>query len=179
MSVIEATIAEQVPVGTWKIDSTHSSVEFQIKHTGIATIRGRFAGVEGTLVGGEAPSLAGTIQVATVDTADEQRDTHLASPDFFDVERFPVATFEATRFEPGLVVGTLTLKGVTREVELDASFAGTGVDPWGNERIGLDLEGEIDRTDFGLIWNAPLPGGGFLLSDRVKLQASFSLVKEA
>jgi polyisoprenoid-binding protein YceI len=179
MSVIESTIAEQVPVGTWKIDPAHSNVEFAIKHTGVATVRGRFSGIEGTLVGGESPSLAGTIQVATVDTADEQRDTHLASPDFFDVERYPVATFEATRFEPGTVVGVLTIKGVTREVELDASFGGAGVDPWGNDRIGLDLEGDLDRTDFGLTWNAPLPGGGFLLSDRVKLQASFSLVKEA
>ena len=179
MTVVESTIAEQVPVGTWKIDPTHSGVEFRIKHTGVATVRGRFGGIDGTLVGGDAPSLAGTIQVATVDTADEQRDAHLASPDFFDVERYPVATFEAARFEPGVVVGTLTLKGVSREIELDASFGGAGVDPYGNERIGLDLEGELDRTDFGLTWNAPLPGGGFLLSDRVRLQASFSLVKEA
>ena len=179
MSVLESTIAEVVPAGTWTIDPAHSNVEFQIKHSGIATVRGRFTGIAGTLVGGDEPRLAGTIQVATVDTADEQRDTHLASPDFFDVERYPVATFEATRFEPGRVVGALTLKGVTRELELDATFGGTAVDAWGNERVGIELEGQLDRTDFGLTWNAPLPGGGFLLSDRVTLQASFSLVKEA
>jgi polyisoprenoid-binding protein YceI len=176
MTVVE-TIAQLVPSGTWKIDPTHSSVEFAIKHTGVATVRGYFADVEGTLVGGDSPVLTGTISVASVDTRDENRDAHLLSPDFFDSERYPIATFEATRFEPGRVVGTLTLKGVTRDVELEASFGGSGVDAYGNERIGLDLEGEIDRSDFGLTWNAPLPGGGLLLSDTVKLQASFSLVK--
>jgi polyisoprenoid-binding protein YceI len=179
MSVIESTIAQLVPSGTWKIDPVHSGLEFAIKHSGVATVRGRFGGIEGTLVGGESPSLSGSIQLATVDTGDEARDTHLGSPDFFDVERFPVATFEATGFEPGVVVGTLTLKGVTREVRLDAEFGGAATDAFGNERVGLDLEGEIDRRDFGLSWNAPLPGGGFLLSDRVKLQASFSLVEGA
>ncbi len=176
MTVVD-TIAQLAPPGTWKIDPAHSSVEFGIKHSGVATVRGRFGGVEGTLAGGDSPTLSGTIDVASVDTGDENRDTHLLSPDFFDTERFPLATFEATRFEPGVVVGTLTLKGVTREVELEASFGGSAVDAYGNERIGLDLEAEIDRSDFDLTWNAPLPGGGLLLSDTVKLQASFSLVK--
>jgi len=178
MSAVE-TIVELAPAGTWNIDPVHSSIEFAVKHTGIATVRGRFTGVEGKLVGGDSPSIAGTVQIASVTTNDEQRDAHLLSPDFFDAERYPVATFEASRFEPGTVVGTLTLKGVSREVELEASFGGTATDPWGNDRIGLELEGEVDRTDFGLTWNAPLPGGGLLLSDRVKLQASLSLVKEA
>jgi polyisoprenoid-binding protein YceI len=176
MTVVE-TIAQLVPTGTWKIDPAHSSVEFGVKHTGVATVRGRFGDVEGTLVGGASPNLSGTINVASVDTGDENRDAHLLSPDFFDAERYPDASFEATRFEPGLVIGTLTIKGVTREVELDARFGGSAVDAFGNERVGLDLEGEIDRGDFGLTWNAPLPGGGLLVSDTVKLQASFSLVK--
>ena len=178
MSAVE-TIVELAPAGTWSIDPVHSGIEFAVKHSGIATVRGRFTGVEGRLVGGESPSLTGAIRIASIGTDDEQRDAHLLSPDFFDVERYPVATFEATRFELGLVAGTLTLKGVSREVELEASFGGTAIDAYGNERIGLELEGEIDRTDFGLSWNAPLPGGGLLLSDRVKLQAGFSLVKEA
>ena len=177
MSAVETTIAQLAPTGTWTIDPVHSHVEFAIKHSGVATIRGRFGGVEGTLAGGDSPRISGTIQIGSVDSGDETRDTHLLSPDFFDVERYPVATFEATRFEPGRVIGTLTIKDVSREVELDASISGPNTDPWGNERIGLDLEGELDRGDFGLTWNAPLPGGGFLLSDRVKVQASFSLVR--
>jgi polyisoprenoid-binding protein YceI len=178
MTVVE-TIAQLAPSGTWSIDPVHSSVDFSVKHTGVATVRGQFRELEGTFVGGEEPRIAGTIRVASVDTRDEQRDAHLASPDFFDADRFPVATFEAADFEPGRVVGKLTLKGITREVELDASFGGSAVDAYGNERIGLELEAEIDRTDFGLTWNAPLPGGGLLLSDTVKLQASLSLVKAA
>jgi polyisoprenoid-binding protein YceI len=178
MTVVE-TIAQLVPQGTWSIDPVHSSADFSIKHTGVATVRGQFREIEGTFVGGQEPRIAGRIKVASVDTRDESRDAHLASPDFFDAERFPVATFEATEFEPGRVVGTLTLKGVTREVELEASFGGSAVDAYGGDRIGLELEGEIDRTEFGLTWNAPLPGGGLMLSNTVKLQASLSLVKAA
>lgn len=180
MSTTDTTIAsEVVPVGTWKADPSHSTFEFAVRHMGVATVKGRFADVDATLVGGAAPSLDGTIGVASVDTRDETRDGHLQSPDFFDVERFPQARFHSVRVEPDRVVGLLTLKGVTHEIELAATISGGGTDPYGNERIGLDLDGEIDRTDYGVDWNAPLPGGGFLLADRVKLSASFSFVREA
>jgi polyisoprenoid-binding protein YceI len=135
------------------------------------------AGPRSRSAGGDESSLEGAIGVASADTGDEDRDAHLSAPDFFDAERFPRARFVATRIDPERVVGELTLKGVTREIELDASWAGSGTDPWGNERIGLELEGEIDRTEYGLVWNQPLPTGGFLVDDRVKLLASFSLVK--
>lgn len=177
MSVVEIT-EQVVPSGTWKVDPSHSAVEFAVKHMMIATVRGRFRDFEAVLDGGEEPLLEGTIGVASVDTGDENRDGHLVSPDFFDAERHPQARFVATVVEPERVVGELTLAGVTREVELGARWTGAGTDPWGNERIGLDLEGEIDRTEFGLRWNQPLPTGGFLVDDRVKLLASFSLVKE-
>jgi polyisoprenoid-binding protein YceI len=179
-----SSVAEQttlIPAGTWDIDPAHSSVEFQVKHLGIATVKGRAPVVRGTIEGGERPSIEGTVDVTSFTTFDETRDDHLRSPDFFDAERYPELRFESTvvelRDQALVVTGNLTIKGDTKPVELRGSFAGSGVDPWGNERIGLDLEGTIDRNEWGVSWNAPLPGGGFLLPDTVKLAASFSAVK--
>ena len=178
MSTIE-TLNTAIPAGTWKIDPTHSRVEFSIRHMGIATIRGSFADFDGVIDGGDEPQISGAIRVASVDTRDEARDGHLQSPDFFDAERHPEITFASTRFEPGKLVGDLTIRGVTREVELVAQMTGAGTDPWGNERLGLELEGEIDRHEFGVSWNTPLPTGGLLLGDTVRLTAGFSAVKDA
>jgi polyisoprenoid-binding protein YceI len=178
MSTIE-TLNTAIPAGTWKIDPTHSRVEFSIRHMGIATIRGSFADFDGVIDGGDEAQISGAIRVASVDTRDEARDGHLQSPDFFDAERHPEITFASTRFEPGKLVGDLTIRGVTREVELVAQMTGAGTDPWGNERLGLELEGEIDRREFGVSWNTPLPTGGLLLGDTVRLTAGFSAVKEA
>jgi polyisoprenoid-binding protein YceI len=178
MTTLETT-ATAIPAGTWTADPAHSTFEFGVRHMGIATVKGRFTEVAATLVGGDQPALAGTIAVASVDTHDETRDGHLLSPDFFDAERFPEAHFESTLVGPDRVVGLLTLKGVTREIELAARVEGPGTDPWGNERLGLELEGEIDRHDFGVSWNTPLPDGGFLVGDRVRLTASFSFVEGA
>jgi polyisoprenoid-binding protein YceI len=179
-----SALAEQttvVPTGTWSIDPPHSSVEFQVRHLGIATVKGRAPVIHGTIEGGESPSIEGTVDVTSFTTFDETRDGHLQSPDFFDAERYPELRFESTevdvRGEELLVTGDLTIKGVTKPVELRGSFAGSGMDPWGNERIGLDLEGTIDRREWGVSWNAPLPGGSFLLPDTVKLAASFSALK--
>ena len=176
MSTLEIT-ENTIPTGTWNVDPTHSAVEFAVRHMMIATVKGRFTDFEAVLEGGEEPHLEGTIGVASADTGDENRDAHLSAPDFFDAERYPRAKFVATQIEPERVVGELTLRGVTKEIELDATWTGAGTDPWGSERIGLELEGEIDRTEYGLVWNQPLPTGGFLVDDRVKLLASFSLVK--
>jgi polyisoprenoid-binding protein YceI len=179
-----SSVAEQttlIPAGTWEIDPAHSSVEFQVKHLGIATVKGRAPVVRGTIEGGERPSIEGTVDVTSFTTFDETRDGHLRSPDFFDAERYPELRFESTdlelRDQALVVTGNLTIKGKTKPVELRGSFAGSGADAWGNERIGLDLEGTIDRTEWGVSWNAPLPGGGFLLPDTVRLAASFSAVK--
>jgi polyisoprenoid-binding protein YceI len=181
MSILAETSATVIPAGTWSIDPAHSAVEFHIKHLGLATVKGRAPVVSGAIEGGEEPSIQGTVAVASITTFDENRDGHLQSPEFFDVERYPELSFESTEIEfrgdDLRVEGELTVKGITKPVTLRGTFAGSGVDPWGNDRVGIDLEGTIDRTDWGLHWNAPLPGGGFLLPNDVKLTATFSAVR--
>jgi polyisoprenoid-binding protein YceI len=181
MSILADTSATVIPVGTWSIDPAHSAVEFHIKHLGLATVKGRAPVVGGTIGGGERPSIQGTVAAASITTFDENRDGHLQSPEFFDVARYPELNFQSTQIAfhgSDLVVdGELTVKGITKPVTLRGTFAGSGVDPWGNDRIGIDVEGTVDRTEWGLNWNAPLPGGGFLLPDDVKLTATFSAVK--
>ena len=175
MSAVET----RIPVGTWAADPSHSSIEFAVRHMAITTVKGAFREFEAVLEGGESPALSGAVRTASVDTRDSDRDAHLRAPDFFDSDRHPEATLAATSIEDGQIVAELTLRGVTDEVVFAAAFTGPAVDPWGNERIGLELDGAIDRTRFGLDWNAPLPGGGLLLPDTVELHASFSLVKRA
>ena len=183
MSVVEAT--NVIPAGTYAADPSHSSVEFGVRHMGLATIRGRAASVTATLdATGDAPVLEGTIDATSLTTHDEQRDGHLTSPEFFDTARYPQMEFRSTGFETAedgslLLAGELTIKGTTKPVELRATVTGSGQDPWGNERVGLDVEGTINRHDFGVSWNAPLPAGGFLLADDVRLFGSFSFVKQA
>lgn len=165
--------------GTYGIDPVHSQLGFAVRHLGISTIRGTFSGVSATLLGGDTPTLTGSIELASVSTKDEGRDAHLLSPDFFDTERYPEATFEATFITPEKLVGDFTLKGITNEVEFSASYTEAGVDPYGNDRVGIELEGVIDRSDYGVTFNMPLPTGGFALGEKVKLFASLSFVKEA
>lgn len=183
MQILAETAAAVIPAGTWSIDPAHSTLEFSITHMGLATVKGRAPGVSGTIVGGPEPSLEGSVAVASITTFDENRDAHLRSPEFFDVERFPELTFRSTEVvaedDRLRIRGELAIKGVTKPVPLEGRLVGTGTDPWGNERIGLELAGTIDRTEFGLTWNAPLPGGGFLLPDEVRLTASFSAVRAA
>ena len=181
MSVLETTV-KALPDGTYTVDPAHSSVGFDVKHLGIATVHGRFTVISGTLTGGDEPRLEGIVDLTSATTDDEQRDTHLASPDFFDVERFPQATFRSTSIEDlgdgaVRVAGDLTLKGVSKEIELTGSVAGPATDPWGNERVGLELTGVIDRNEFGVKWNVPLPDGGYLLQDDVKITIDVSAVK--
>ena len=183
MAVLDTTV-KAVPDGSFALDPAHSSVAFEVKHLGIATVRGRFTVISGSLTGGDSPALEGVVGMASATTFDEQRDGHLASPDFFDVEQFPQATFRSTSFEllgdgTVRVIGDLTLKGVTKQIELSGTIAGPATDPWGSERIGLELTGVVDRNDFGVKWNAPLPGGGFLLPDDVRIAIDVSGVKGA
>ncbi len=174
-----ATPERIIPTGTWKLDPTHSQVDFSVKHLGISTVRGAFPDVSARLVGGEEPGLTGSIRLASVTTKDPDRDAHLSSPDFFDTERHPEATFEATFISPERLVGNFTLKGVTKEIELASSLIGPITDPSGGERFGIELEGVIDRTDYGVNFNMPLPTGGLALGTDVKLFASLSFVREA
>lgn len=181
MSILAETSVTTIPAGSWSIDPSHSTVEFKIKHLGLATVKGRAPVVSGTITGGAQPSIVGTVDVASITTFDDTRDEHLRSPDFFDVARYPELSFESTdvrQVGAELVAdGLLTIKGVSEPVTLRGELVGTETDPWGNERIGVDLETTIDRTVWGLTWNAPLPGGGFLLPDTVTLATSFSAVK--
>lgn len=183
MTILAETAARVIPNGTWEIDPAHSSVEFEVRHLGLATVKGRAPVVAGSIDGGNEPSLRGTVDVSSITTFDETRDGHLQSPDFFDVARYPELRFESTSVRAEgrtvIAVGDLTIKGVTKPVTLRGTFVGAGADPWGNERIGLDLQTTIDRTQWGVNWNAPLPGGGFMLPNEVKLTASFSAVKGA
>jgi polyisoprenoid-binding protein YceI len=176
-----------VPAGTWKVDPAHSTVEFAVKHMMIATVKGRFTEFEGTLEVGDDPRGAkafGTITVASIDTHEAQRDGHLRSVDFFDAERFPAIRFESKRIEyvEGAlfrIVGDLTIRDVSRELDLEAAFQGAGRDPYGDDRVALEIRGEIDRKDFGLTWNQVLETGGFLVGDTVKLAVDISAVKAA
>ncbi|MBA2424833.1 MAG: polyisoprenoid-binding protein [Actinobacteria bacterium] len=181
MTIVADTSATVIPTGTWSIDPVWSSLEFEIKKLGLMTVKGRIPGFSGTIEGGEAPSITGSVDASTITTFDDTRDGHLQSPEFFDTERYPELRFEstavATKGDELIVEGDLTIKGVTKPIELTGSFVGAGVDPYGNDRIGIELAGAVDRTDFGLNWNAPLPGGDFLLPNEVVLRANLAAVK--
>lgn len=175
----------RVPTGTWTVDPVHSSVGFEVKHMMISTVRGHFRQYEGMLEAAEDyhdSRVWGSAEVASIDTNNADRDEHLRGPDFFDAERWPSIKFESTAIdhvEVGLyrVRGDLTIKGVTREIEVEASVEGAGVDPWGNDRVGIAVRGSIDRTDFGLAWQQSLAGGGLLIGDQVALRIDISAVR--
>jgi polyisoprenoid-binding protein YceI len=176
---------EAIPAGTYSVDPAHSSVGFEVRHMGIATVRGSFREFQGTVdATGDAPALSGAVEVKSIDTGDENRDTHLTSPEFFDAEQHPQISFHSTAGEPAddgklRLNGEITIKGITKPIELTGVVAEGGADPWGNERIGLELEGVIDRREFDLKWNQTLPNGNLLVSNEVKLLLSVSAVKAA
>jgi polyisoprenoid-binding protein YceI len=157
MSVVENTGAQLLAAGFWQIDPVHSVVEFRVRHMMIATVKGRFGDFDGAIDASEVPSVAGTIRVASLEALDARRDEHLRSSDFFEAERFPELSFEASALEFDgddrrfLVPGELTIKDVTRPVLLDGVFQGFGVHPGGGEQIAFALRAELDRTDFGLV----------------------------
>ncbi|MEX0850411.1 MAG: YceI family protein [Gaiellaceae bacterium] len=183
MTIVSDTSATIIPTGTWSIDPVWSALEFEIEKLGLVTVKGRVPGFSGTIEGGESPSIVGTVDASTITTFDETRDGHVQSPEFFDTDRYPELRFESTAVETKgdelVVQGDLTIKGVTKPIELKGSFVGAGVDPYGNDRIGIELAGTIDRTEFELNWNAPLPGGNFLLPNEVVLRANLAAVKAA
>ncbi len=172
---------------TYTIDASHSVVEFAVKHMMITTVKGSFADVAGTLsIPGDDLAQASvnvTIQTASVTTRNEQRDGHLRSPDFFDAEKFPSITYASKSVQKKgdafVLVGDLTMHGVTKEVTLAVTDNGAGKDPWGGTRRSFEATGPIDRRDFGLEWNAALETGGVLVSTDVKLHLDLQLVKQA
>ena len=176
-----STIAKQsIPTGTWAADPVHSNVSFEVAYAGTNTFRGSFRDFTATLADGR---LEGAAKVASVDVKDEQLNGHLQTPDFFDGERFPEVAFRATelrRLEDNRVEGKgeLTIKGTTQPVELEGVIAGEpSTDPFGRERLGLKLETSIDRTQYGVSWNAPNQSGGDYVANDVKLIAELAFVK--
>ncbi|RME76634.1 MAG: polyisoprenoid-binding protein [Chloroflexi bacterium] len=169
----------------WQIDPTHSLIEFSVKHMMIATVRGRFTRFEGQVhldpKNPEASYAEGSVDVSSIDTREPDRDAHLRSADFFDVEKFPRMTFRSTRVERVegnryRVAGELTIKDVTREVVFDVTDGGRMKDPWGNIRWGVSAVTRISRKDFGLTWNVALEAGGWLVGDDIKIEAELEAV---
>jgi polyisoprenoid-binding protein YceI len=164
---------------TWSLDPHHTSVAFSAKHLGVATVRGSFGQVTANLELNDPndPTTGGgsvTIQAASLTTGSEMRDGHLKGPDFLDVEKYPEIVFTLKSIKPDgdnfKVTGDLTIKDVTKEITLDYEHSGSVVDPYGNTKVGGTLTGTINRSDWGLTWNVALGGGGFLVSEKVKLE---------
>jgi polyisoprenoid-binding protein YceI len=182
MSVTTRTV---LPTGTWSVDPAHSSVEFSVKHLGIATVRGVFNEFEGTFEVGDdgAARARGTVKAASIDTNEDTRDNHLRSEDFFHAEVHPELRFESTEIRPlddasFEIHGELTMRGVTRPVVLEAQLQGGETDPWGNERVGLEVSGQVNRREWGLTWNQMLGSGNVLVGDKVKLSLDISAIKQ-
>ncbi len=172
----------------WNLDPAHSTIGFGVRHMVMSTVRGHFndysvaAEVDENDIARSSATV--TIQAASIDTGDADRDAHLRSADFFDVEKHPEITFQSKRFEPKggsdyRIVGDLTICGITKEVALDAEVTAPLKDPWGNMKAGLSAEGKINRKDFGLGWNAVLEAGGLVVGDSVKLSIELELAKAA
>jgi polyisoprenoid-binding protein YceI len=172
---------------TWAIDPAHTHVEFAVKHLMISTVRGRFAGVSGTVITNDADPAKAIAEIdidaASIDTREAQRDAHLKSADFFHVEEHPKLIFKSKRVtdikgDAFKLIGDLTIHGVTREVALDVTSGGRGKDPWGGERAAFSATTAIKRSDYGLTWNQALEAGGFLVGDDIKISLDVELVKK-
>jgi polyisoprenoid-binding protein YceI len=182
MSVTTRTV---LPTGTWTVDPAHSNVEFSAKHLGIAKVRGAFNEFEGSFeVGDDGSAKArGTVEVVSIDTNEDQRDTHLRSEDFFHAEVHPQLSFESTEIravddDAFLIHGDLTMRGDTRPIVLEAELQGTEIDPWGNERVALEARGQLNRRDWGMTFNQVLGSGNMLVSDKIKLSLDISAIKQ-
>ena len=173
--------------GTWTIDPVHSDVSFSVRHMMVSKVRGRFGSFAGQIVTGDTPfdsAVSATIDLGSIDTNNAQRDEHIRSADFFDVENHPTMTYRSTGVrvgsDGGLVLeGELTLKGVTRPVELELEVNGFGGDPYGNTRAGFSAKGQISRGAFGVDISMPLDGGGVVVGDKINLSLEIEAVLEA
>jgi polyisoprenoid-binding protein YceI len=169
---------------TWTIDPTHSEVGFTVKHMMITKVNGTFDAVNAVIDaedGFKNAVIEATIETASVNTRNEQRDGHLKSADFFDVENHPIITFKAevSELASGTLNGEFSMHGVTKTIPLNIDFYGEVTDPWGNKKTGMSFEATINRKDFGLVWNAALETGGVLVSEDVKLRGELQFVKNA
>jgi polyisoprenoid-binding protein YceI len=173
---------------SWNLDTIHSGINFSVRHMVVSKVRGRFAKFTGNVALDEGDltrsTVEATIDASSIDTGTAQRDEHLRSADFFDVEHFPEIRFRSTGIEKlgterYRLTGELTIRDVSREIALDVEYGGRGKDPWGNERVGFTAKASLDRKDFGLKWNQALETGGVLVSDRVEIELELQAVKAA
>jgi len=171
--------------GPWAIDVSHSSINFKVRHLGLAKTRGRFTRFEGVVQVGEQPtdtSVEVSIELDSVDTHDETRDNHLRSPDFFDVANHPTMTFRSTGVRGAgtdwVLDGDLTIAGVTKPVSLEVEYDGVSTDPWGGVRAGFTAKTEVNREDWGLTYNAVLETGGFLVGKNVTIELDVELIRQ-
>ncbi len=178
-----ADINTLVP-GTYTVDAAHSTVGFVARHLMITKVRGRFTSFSGNVEIASNPldsTVEATVDLGSVDTGDAGRDGHLKGADFFGVDENPTMTFASTGIKQDggeyRLFGDLTIKGVTRNVEFDLEFEGTGTDPWNNAKAGFTAEADINRKDWGIEWNVALETGGVLVSDKIKIQLDIQLVK--
>ncbi|MDQ0679855.1 polyisoprenoid-binding protein YceI [Arthrobacter pascens] len=180
------TLPSGLTPGVWTLDMSHSEVGFTVRHAGISKVRGRFTEASAEAHIGHSlaeSSLHATVKTSSFDSGDANRDAHVRGADFFDVENHPEMTFHATSVEGDgedyTLTGDLTIRGITKAVELEVEFTGVAVDPFGATRAGFSAEAEISRKEFGLTWNAALETGGFLVSDKVKINVEAALVKQS
>jgi polyisoprenoid-binding protein YceI len=176
----DTTFATDITPGTWTIDPSHSEVGFTVRHL-MSKVRGQFTKFEGSLTTGESlesTRATATIDLNSIDTRDEQRDNHLRSKDFFDVENSGQMVFATTSFDGTTATGELTIKGVTKPVELEVEFLGVGQDPWGGQRLGFEATTVINRKDWGVDFNIPLDGGKVLIGDKVNIHLAVEAVRE-
>lgn len=173
---------------SWQIDSSHSHINFTARHMMISKVRGSFENFNGTINFDEENPTNTTVNVevdlSNINTRDEQRDGHLKSPDFFDVENYPTMKFVSTRVERidennGRLYGQLTIKDITKEVVLDVEYAGIAKSPWGSESAGFSAAGSLNRKEWGLNWNQALETGGVLVGDKINIEIELELVKQA
>ena len=165
--------------GIWNVDASHSEVGFTARHLMVSKVRGQFkdfAAVVTLAQPFEQSSVEATVQMASVDTNSADRDTHVKSGDFFDVDNHPVMTFKSTKVSDHSLEGLLTIKGVSKPVSFDLDFGGVSADPWGGTRAGFEATTEINRKDFGLSWNVAVEGGGVLVGEKVKIVLDVQLV---
>ena len=175
---------DQLSAGTWNLDPTHTAISFTVRHMMLSKVRGKFSEFTAEVTIADDPlqsSLVAEVQMASIDTGNDDRDQHLRTNDFFDIENHPTMTLRSAGFEGSgsdyTMHAELTVRGVTKHVDFDFEFTGVGQDPWGNTRAGFTATATINRKDFGIEWNAPLETGGVLVGDKVQIEIDTQIVK--
>lgn len=174
-----ATLSDLTP-GTWTVDPSHSELGFVARHLMVSKVRGKFTDFDGTVTVAENvadSTVVANVRLASVDTNAPDRDAHLRSADFFDVEATPEMVFRSTKVSDDTLEGDLTIKGITHPVVFDIDFNGVASDPWGNTKAGFEAKAEISRKEWGLTWNAAIEGGGVLVSDKITINLDVELAK--